>query len=220
MKFATPHLLALLLVGMLQGQEASCLSKVVSFNLIDAETNTVLVSDIQDGAVFNKVDYNFKKWDIQAVTDTVGEDEIQSVVLKLNEGQANAVTKKDNIGPVYGLFSHSTDDFKGSHFEPGSYTLTATPYTGRWGNGDAGDGKTINFTIENTLHVTKFVLHDSNGTEIMMITEGQVLDKAAIGKKDVNIVVVTDPPTVGSVLMQLKGDASRARTDGKWFRMK
>ncbi|MEM7514749.1 MAG: T9SS type A sorting domain-containing protein, partial [Bacteroidota bacterium] len=43
----------------------------------------------------------------------------------------------------------SNGDYSNQNFVPGSYTLTATPYTENSATGDAGTPLTINFTVSN-----------------------------------------------------------------------
>ncbi|WP_224484392.1 PKD domain-containing protein [Robertkochia aurantiaca] len=113
---------------------------VVSFTLIDADTNTDLL-ELQEGQILDVLEYGNRNLNIRANTfpEIVG-----SVVLELVGPLSN--TRKESVSP-YALFGDSGGNYKGEQLPQGTYTLTAIPYSSSGGNGTAGTSLTVNFTI-------------------------------------------------------------------------
>ena len=68
------------------------------------------------------------------------------------------------------------------------------------------------------MRVTKWSMVDGDGNHIMDLEDGMTIDKSVVGHENrfINIVADTYPPTVGSMKMQVSGDMTNSRTDGKY----
>ena len=116
------------------------IDKVVSFTLVDADDDAD-IRDLVNNDVIIDSDIAGIALNIRANTDpgTVG-----SVVFSLT----GALTRNwtESFAP-YALYADSAGDYAGVNFPIGNYTLTATPYSGASGSGDAGQALTINFSV-------------------------------------------------------------------------
>ncbi|MEM1136119.1 MAG: fasciclin domain-containing protein [Bacteroidota bacterium] len=141
---------------------------VVSFTLVDAETNEDLF-EITEGMVIDLAEIGDKRLNIRA---NVSPERVGSVKFGLNGRKRFRV---ENIFP-YALFS----DIRGNYFNwrprIGDYALTATPYTRRLARGEAGTALTVNFSIISSAGVSGFTLVDAiTDEDIMPISDGDVI---------------------------------------------
>ncbi|TGE17331.1 InlB B-repeat-containing protein [Hymenobacter elongatus] len=115
---------------------------VESYTLINADTDQGIQA-LASGATLNLATLPTKNLNIRANTTpaTVG-----SVVLALSGTQTKSQT--ENIAP-YALYSDSNSDYNPWTPAVGSYSLTATPYSGTNGGGTAGTKLTITFAVTN-----------------------------------------------------------------------
>lgn len=128
--------------AMAKQPSSSVPSAVVSFSLIDARSNRVIVQNIQDYDTIDLSGLGTKAVNIRA--NTVGDDAIGSVRFDLN-GRINYRT--ENVAP-WALAGDINGDYIVWHYNSGQQnTLAATPYEGILQRGKAGKKKTIHFTL-------------------------------------------------------------------------
>ncbi len=115
---------------------------VISFTLIDAGTDQDL-RPLRDGDILrlNSADIDTRSITIRAETEP---PIVGSVVFGLNEEPRYKVENE----PAYALKGDDNGDYHAWLAEPGTYTLTATPYTEADGGGEVGTPLTITFTVE------------------------------------------------------------------------
>jgi|GEM_PF-18472 len=142
--------------------------KVMSFTLIDAETNEPLF-DIMEGMEINLADIKTRRFNIRA---NVSPKEVGSVAFELN-GRRGRV---ENVVP-YALLGDIAGNYFGGKLNPGEYSVTATPYSKRRARGEAGTPLTVNFTVVNAVGgVTGFTLVDAiTNEDITPILDGDVI---------------------------------------------
>ncbi|MEM9832007.1 MAG: choice-of-anchor I family protein [Bacteroidota bacterium] len=112
---------------------------VTKFVLVDAKTDQY-IKEITDGETIVLADLPSRQLNVRA--EVVGRT--QSVVFKLNGDKF----QPQNAAP-YSLFGDDNGDYDddGTVFLPGSFSLMATPYTGRTGAGMMGTPLSIDFEI-------------------------------------------------------------------------
>lgn len=146
--------------------------QVNRFYLVDAFTNTV-VKQMEDRDSFNIAAFRGQKVNIMA---TVGNVSAGSLVLQLSGKQT--IRKVENIAP-YALLGNKGNDYYSWRPEPGDYTLTATPYTGRNGKGTAGTPLTIRFRVLDSLTLERFALVRSDINSFAgWLQDGSIIDLA------------------------------------------
>lgn len=111
-----------------------------SLDLVNARTNT-RISALASGATIDLA----QTPDINIVA-LPGKGLTQSVVFGLN---TNKNHKLENSAP-YALASDNKGDYSRWNVKPGTYTITATPYSETRARGKAGEAKTITITIINS----------------------------------------------------------------------
>ncbi len=113
---------------------------ITGFTLINADNNSE-VGALTDGDVIDlrTLGTSYLSFAAQTNPEVVG-----SVALGL-DGPV-FVTRTENVAP-YTMFGDIPNLFFGRTMVPGSYTLTATPYTERFKRGEAGETRQIQFTI-------------------------------------------------------------------------
>ncbi|MGV3561363.1 NHL domain-containing protein [Larkinella arboricola] len=183
-----------------------------SLFLINADQDTTLrdlipVRNYPTELEFNLMGLPTRKLNIQATTNP---SSIGSVVFKLSGKQK--LTHIENEAP-YALFKDDGGNFRGWTPAVGSYTLTATPYSGPNGTGSAGDSVTISFTVVDHIRVDHFRLIDPITNQPgFYINDGQLITLSHSGEA-YNIQAVTNPATVGSVLIQLSGQQTHSQLE-------
>ncbi|MFD1144614.1 lamin tail domain-containing protein [Larkinella insperata] len=126
---------------------------VVSFSLMNADSDQEL-KVLTAGEVINLATLPTKNLNIRANTApaTVG-----SVKLVLSGKQNRTQTE---TGAPYALFGDTNGDYKPWVPALGSYSLTATPYTGANAGGTAGASLTLNFAVINQAQSARLNLED------------------------------------------------------------
>ena len=117
---------------------------VTSLTLINTNTNLPIpgFESIGNGAILNLATLPTTNLSIQAVTaGTVG-----SVQFAF-DGNANFRT--ESIAAPYALFGDNSGDYFAGSFSVGSHSLTATPFSGGFATGQAGQAMSITFNVVN-----------------------------------------------------------------------
>jgi len=115
--------------------------EVVSFSLIDALNNQVIIQEIQDNAVIDITNYNARAVNVRA--NTVG-NAIGSVVFDLN---GKSPYRIENVMP-WALAGDMNGNYLVWHDTAAQQnTVKATPFSNMNGQGDAGTSKQIHFTL-------------------------------------------------------------------------
>ena len=127
--------------------------EIVSFTLIDADTDEV-ISSLKQGDVLN-LESLPPHLNVRAETRTDEGQQIQYVYLELTPTDAR---RKESVAP-YALFGDSAGDYLKGTFEQGELSLTATPY-GLDGDPNApGRALTISFSVEGVNPNTQASFH-------------------------------------------------------------
>jgi PKD repeat protein len=112
----------------------------VSFRLIDAKTDQSIM-DLTDGTQINQASLPSSQLAIEVIpAEPVGSFKIQV------NGPGLATSKNESAAP-YASFGDDNGDFDGKSFQLGTYTVVATPYSGRNATGIAGSPAQIQFQI-------------------------------------------------------------------------
>lgn len=115
-------------------------ASVTDFDVV--RINGSKLSDLVDGSVIDISNHNYRLVNVKA--NTAGNNTIKSVVFTLN----GSTFRIDNLAPyVLGGLGSLLD--LPIPPVPGSYTLTATPYSDIYGLGVAGQPLTVSFTVVN-----------------------------------------------------------------------
>ncbi|RAJ92647.1 putative secreted protein (Por secretion system target) [Larkinella arboricola] len=181
--------------------------EVTSFSLINAETDQP-IKELTAGEEIVLAGLPSRTINIRANTNPGA---VGSVVMNLSGQQSHSITE---TVPPYSLFKDSNGDYHTWRPAPGSYTLTATPYTGPNGTGTPGTPLTISFSVADQLEVVSFSLINAESQQpIQELTAGQTVDLASLSTRKLNIRANTRPATVGSVVMELSGEQTRTQTE-------
>ncbi len=131
----------------------------ITFRLIDADTDQA-ISGLTAGQSV-PVPGLPRNLAIEVLTtESVGSFKIQVT------GPGLATSKNESAAP-YASFGDDSGDFRGRILEAGSYTVTATPYSGRNATGTAGSPAEISFTLgedDNQPPVARFTATQSSIT--------------------------------------------------------
>ncbi len=120
------------------------LISIKDFSLVEALWGSTLRT-MSDGSVLDLASTSYPIYNIRANTiPNAGVSSIGSVVFQLSGAQT--LTQIENEAP-YALFKDDDGDYRPWTPKVGSYTLTATPYSGPNGTGKAHVSKTINFQV-------------------------------------------------------------------------
>ncbi|MDQ4139120.1 MAG: T9SS type A sorting domain-containing protein [Bacteroidota bacterium] len=122
--------------------------QVVSFTLINADTDNA-IQTIEDGSTITLSNLPTQNLNIRANTSP---SVVGSVKFVLDGPQA--LTKTENSAP-YALFEETDGDYKSWTPSTGSYTLSATPYSGDDGGGTAGPSLSISFNVKSSTSTTQ-----------------------------------------------------------------
>jgi len=109
------------------------------FILIDAEADQEL-GNLTDGRVLSLAALPTDEFSIEYRPA----GSAASVVMELSGPVSE--TNTENAAP-FSLFSDSNGNFQGETFGVGTYTMTATPYSGKFGGGTPGPALTVTFQI-------------------------------------------------------------------------
>ncbi|QJD79504.1 choice-of-anchor Q domain-containing protein [Spirosoma rhododendri] len=181
--------------------------------LINADTDQP-IQQLTNGQQLDLSKLPTKHLAIQALTDPVT---VGSVVFALSGQQSHQQT--ETLAP-YALFG----DDQGGHYYSwtpplGSYTLTATPYSGMGGTGSVGTALSVSFTVIESAtpapqRLAQFLLINADTDQpIQQLTNGQQLDLAKLPTRRLAIQALTDPVIVGSVVFALSGQQGRQQTE-------
>jgi hypothetical protein len=114
----------------------------VSFRLINAKTDQPIM-DLTDGTQISQASLPSSQLAIEVIpAEPVGSLKIQVT------GPGLATSKNESTAP-YASFGDNNGDFDGETFTVGTYTLVATPYSGRNATGIPGRPAQIQFQITN-----------------------------------------------------------------------
>lgn len=114
-------------------------SSVAGFQLIDAHTDAV-ITNLLDGAQLN-----FEDLPQSLAIEVLTNESVGSLRISVNGPELNTV--KNESAPPYASFGDDNGDFDGKLFQVGTYTVTATPYSGRNATEDAGTPAQISLEI-------------------------------------------------------------------------
>jgi len=169
---------------------------VQRFVLVNADNGEDL-DEIREGDVINLAVLPTRNLNIRAETAPA---KVGSVVFDLNGKKTT-----ENLAP-YAL----AGDFAGTPVKyriltpalsPGSYALSAVPYAGDNGKGNAGFAFTVNFRVVESA-VTSFVLVDADtGKDLLQIEDQSVINLVGLPRR-LNIRANTVPAKVGSVVFE------------------
>ncbi|QLG46726.1 Ig-like domain-containing protein [Costertonia aggregata] len=121
-------------------------SEITSLTLINAETNEE-VGPLLEGDIIDLADFASNNFSILA---SVGDLPVRSVIFDFNGTQG---FKTESIVP-FTLAGDRNGNFNSVSFPLGNNTVTATPFSERSGNGEAGTSLTINFEVVNSVENT------------------------------------------------------------------
>ncbi len=177
--------------------------KIVSFTLIDADSNTE-IGNLNEGDIIDLDNYPQSNFSIVAHTGTV---EVGSVVFDLNGEVAYHI---ENIAPysLNGDFDNATKYYP-VEFPIGIHTITATPYSGSNGTGEAGISLTVTFEVIRTTprEVVRFTLIDANThVEIGALNDGDTIDLDDYSQNSFSLLANVSTAPIGSVVFDLNGE--------------
>ena len=154
---------------------------VQSFTLIDADNNIELL-DLENGQEIANTLVADKNITIRA--NTMGN--VGRVEFELTGPLTRIHTE---FGAPYALYADAgTDNYFGTNFPPGNYTLRATAFTTEQGNETLGNSITIEFSITEVPIIEELIMIDeSTGEELFVIEEGQEIFIDEIFGKRINI---------------------------------
>jgi PKD repeat protein len=174
--------------------------ETISFRLIDARADQPL-RDLADGDKINTIGLPGNLAIEALVSESVGSLRIEVKGPGIN-------TARNQSDAPYASFGDTDGDFRGKTFSPGTYTVKATPYSGRNATGEAGTPAQIAFEItEEVPDIAGFRVIDAE------LSEGLFGDRTFTDGIGVNIctlperVAIEAIPSgeVGSVHIQVEG---------------
>ena len=179
--------------------------EVTGFVLVDA-TSELDILPIIDGSTIDINSLGTDKFSVRVNTTEVTE----STYIALS-GPRN-YSRTENVTP-YSLFGDNAGQYFGRSLPPGSYTITATPYSEDHLNGAQGKALSIRFEFTTDIRVTSFTLVDADlNKDIVLITEGMKIDNSALPTQNLNIRASTTKQAE-SVRLQLSGAQNKTRTE-------
>ena len=175
-----------LLVGALVGTMLASMTSFVqarsapvieSFELIDAESDTVL-GTVQNGDVINLAEHGH-----QVSLRAVGNRTTKSVIFFIS-GDGSLHTVTDSQEP-FSVAGGDRGDYEPWDVQPGPYVVTAVPFSHPHHRGTPGSGSTIEITIvdqqpDPTIENVTLVNADTD-TDVKVIGDGEVIDLAETG---------------------------------------
>ena len=162
--------------------------EVTAFVLVNTDTGAE-IGEIGDGLI------PFEVFPILNIRAVVNDESVGSVEFDVNGGIFN----RDNNAP------YLLKDDQSDNLPPGTYTITATPYSRDNGLGTAGIPRTIQIDLEIDLGLVSFVLIDAEADEpIGELTTGDTLDVSQL--PPFTIEAVPSSESVESVGFTLNGE--------------
>lgn len=176
--------------------------EVVSFSLINAETNEI-IGPLNEGDIIDLNDYAANKFSVVA---NIGILDVGSVVFDFN----NIIGFQIENRAPYALngFNSKKDSYNPVALPLGNNTITATPYSGRKGSGDPGIPLTVNFEVIETYDVAivSFMLINADTNEtIGILNDGDIVDLNDYPSNSFSVVANTSSLDVGSVVFDFNG---------------
>ena len=189
-------------------------SPVTGFTLVDSAGGPPDpdLAAITDGATLNLGRYTTKEFNIRA--DVAAVPPIRSMRLELS-GAATRRRLEDAPAP-YTLWGENAGDYGSTRLLNGDYTITATPYTGRDGSGDALPAFEIDFTVTGSRSpVIGFTLIHAAGAapdpDVGPIVDGGSIDLSSYAENNFTIRAEVDDDDVDvMVRLELRGPATRS----------
>ena len=175
--------------------------KIDRFVLINADTDEML-GTLEDGDSVDINDFPSGGFNIVAVP---GQAEIGSVIFDRNGVEGFAT---ENKTPYAIGGDRGPSDFNSLDFPLGENTVTARPFTGRSGTGEAGIPLTVDFTVfDSSLpQIEELRLANADTDEILdAIQDGDVIDIAQFPSRRFNILAIPGEVLPESVVFDLNG---------------
>ncbi|WP_317196482.1 PKD domain-containing protein [Robertkochia flava] len=192
--------------------EPGLTSEVVSFTLVNADTDTDLF-ELVDGSVIDLSTLGGAGLNIRANTAPA---EVGKVIFELLG--PNATTSTQQKIP-YALFGTKNSDYRSGILSPGTHTLTATPYeTG--GNAPPGLALTVNFSVVN-VQTKSGSEADLNSLTSNSITSGMIVMYPNPANSLVHISGLNPPSVSGNTIFHihdLKGSLVKSLNGTDWYR--
>lgn len=170
--------------------------EVESFTLINASSNEE-IGLLNEGDIINLKDYTNNSFSVLANTGT---SEVGSVIFEFNGIERYRI---ESIAPfsLYGDAANGTE-FYPVEFQLGTNTITATPYSGKYGTGYAGTPVTINFEVVN--QELTFTLINTITNEDVSLNDGDIINLDDYEGNAFSIVANSESE-IGSVVFDLNG---------------
>jgi hypothetical protein len=185
---------------------------VDSFTLVSAETDQDIGS-LNDGDIIDLSTVGETRLDVRANTTP---DNLGSVRFEL-DGPVSTDRFENLV--FYSLFGDNPrGDYQGEILLPGQYTLTATPFAERRGNGFEGAPLTIQFEVvgQPSFSVQSFTLVNAEtNQDISSLNDGDIIDLAALGNILLSARATTSPGFIGSIIMELDGPVMHQQLENR-----
>ncbi len=170
-------------------------NEVNDFNVTRFKSG-VIESTFSDTTVFDIADPNIEKYTIEANTSP---EKVGSVSFTLDGVETNI----DNSAPY--IINHWLLPV----LSEGYHVLTAQAFTESYGQGFAGQVRTVIIHVINSSVVTSFDLINSDGAKLMELQDGAVIDISQPNLSELNIFANTNIGTVRSVKFILNDITAR-----------
>jgi hypothetical protein len=171
--------------------------RVISFTLINADTNQDLM-ELRHGDMLDLATLPTANLNVRA---NVSPATVGSVVFHLDRDYRRI----ENILP-YALFGDNypeVTDYLPGQFPVGRHRLRATPYARTFGQGEAGETLDVYFTVVGSRVQSFTLINADTNQDVMELREGDVIDYALLGTRNINVRANTFPEQVGSVAFTL-----------------
>ncbi len=178
---------------------------VSGFTFVSA-TNDQDLFPIENGMLINLNDFPNQRFSIRA--NTVPAD-FGSVSFEVSGSQNFVRTENDT---PFHLFGDSQGNvYPWSDLAPGTYTITATPYSGRNLMGEAGSPASVSFEVVDEFipEVSLAILDTRDDSNVGNLSEGQVIDLNALGTDEITIQALGN--NIGSARFITTGAEERDR---------
>ncbi|RAJ90040.1 putative secreted protein (Por secretion system target) [Larkinella arboricola] len=180
---------------------------IESFSVMNADTEQP-IQELASEDTLNLVSLPTRNLNIRANTNSAA---IGSVRLVLSGPQNRS--QLEQYAP-YSLFGNANGDYRTWTPAEGGYRLTATPYSGAFGQGTAGRALTIHFTvIQQPILISYSLINAALNQEIKVLQAGEEVNLATLPTRQLNIRANTQPATVSWVEMVLGGPQSHSQRE-------
>ena len=185
---------------------------ITSFRLINAFNDEVL-TPLNDGSVINLNEMPTSQFNIEALSNDVS---IGSVQWQLTGAENSSLL--ENLAP-YSVFGNIDNDFFGQALPVGNYTLTATPYTETYAQGNVGISHSIQFeVVDNQIHPSpvEIILVDADlDQDIRNIEHGDTINLSDLNTQSLNIRSILADVNAGSYIFNLTGTEVHTRAENE-----